>query len=116
MTVFGLFAIVTGCADVVLGPHLLVANGAKLGSGVDDPWLDSQLRFLGAMWAGWGVLMIWSCRHLGSRGGVFDILCAVLFVAGCGRVASCLIHPGSPALLIFAGLEIAAGGHGPPRR
>jgi len=33
---------------------------------------------------------------------------AVLFVAGCGRVASCFIYPGSPALLVFfAALELA---------
>lgn len=107
MTVFGLFAILTGCADVLLGPHLLVANGAALGSSVNEPWLDSQLRFLGAMWAGWGVLMVWACQDLRARGGVFVILGAVLFVGGLGRVASLVIHPGSPDLLMFfAGLEI----------
>ena len=37
LTTFGLFAVLTGSADVVLGPHLLVANGAALGSSVDDP-------------------------------------------------------------------------------
>jgi hypothetical protein len=31
LTVFGLFAVVTGCADVLLGPHVLVANGAGIG-------------------------------------------------------------------------------------
>lgn len=107
IAVFGLFAIITGCADVLLGPHLLVANGAALGPSVNEPWLDSQLRFLGSMWAGWGVLMIWACRDLRSRGDVFDILSAVLFLGGCGRIASLLIHPGSPSLLIFfAGLEV----------
>jgi hypothetical protein len=28
LAVFGLFAVVTGSTDVILGPHLLVANGA----------------------------------------------------------------------------------------
>jgi hypothetical protein len=108
LTVFGFFAVLTGSADVVLGPHLLVANGAALGSSVNDPWLDSQLRFLGAMWAGWGALSIWTCRDLRARGQVFEILSAVFFVAGCGRVASCFVHPGSPALLeFFAALELA---------
>jgi hypothetical protein len=31
LTVFGFFAVLTGSADVVLGPHLLVANGAAWG-------------------------------------------------------------------------------------
>lgn len=74
---------------------------------MNDPWLDSQMRFLGAMWAGWGVLMIWACRNLDARGDVFDILAAVLFLGGCGRIASLLIHADSPGLLMsFAGLEI----------
>ena len=100
MTVFGALAILAGSGDVVLGPHLLVLNGAKLGPAAGEPWLDSQLR-LGAMWAGWGALMIWACRDLRARGHVFDILLAVLFVAGCGRALSALLHPGSPALLVF---------------
>ena len=108
ISLFGLFAIPTGCAAVLLGPHLLVANGAALGASVKDPWLDSQLRFLGATWAGWGVMLIWACRDLRARGQLFEILGAVLFVAGCGRVASCFIYPGSPALLVFfAALELA---------
>ena len=67
LTLSGLFAILTVCADVLLGPHLLVANGAALRASVNDPWLDSQLLFLGAMWAGWGVMLIWSCRDLRAR-------------------------------------------------
>jgi len=107
LSLFGLFAILTGCADVLLGPPLLVAKGAALGASVNDPWLDSQLRFLGAT-GGVGVMLIWACRDLRARGQVFEILGAVLFVAGCGRVASCFIYPGSPALLVFfAALELA---------
>ena len=108
LTVFGVFAILTGCSDVAIGPYLLVANGATLRTAVDDQWLDSQLRFLGTMWAGWGVMLIWTCRDLRARGRVFEIPATVLFAAGCGRMASCLIHPGSPALpVFFAALELA---------
>jgi hypothetical protein len=113
MTAFGLFAIATGSSDVILGSRLLVMIGADLGAAVNEPWVDSQLRFLGAIWAGWGVLMVWACRDLRVRGSLFDLLLAFLFVAACGRTVSLFLYPGSPATLVgFVILEFVLVGGG----
>ncbi|MEP9380553.1 DUF4345 domain-containing protein [Aquabacter sp. CN5-332] len=113
MTAFGLFAIATGSSDVILGSRLLVMIGADLGAAVNEPWVDSQLRFLGAIWAGWGVLMIWACRDLKARGSLFDLLLGFLFVAACGRTISLILYPGSPTTLVaFVVLEFVLVGAG----
>lgn len=55
---FALFAILTGLGDVLFGTRMLSASEPRLAEAVlAHPVLDSQLRYLGAMWAGLGAVL-----------------------------------------------------------
>ncbi|TAM13054.1 MAG: DUF4345 domain-containing protein [Nevskiaceae bacterium] len=81
-------ALVTGAIDVLVGLRGQKLIGAALGEGYRDPLLNSQFRYLGAVWFGFGVLL-WYCtlgipEHAGLLYGAF----AVVFLGGLGRIAS----------------------------
>ncbi|KAK4934721.1 hypothetical protein LTR10_024094 [Elasticomyces elasticus] len=85
-----LFSICTGTADVLLG-----ASSVDFFAGhtfpVNSPatvFADSQLRFLGGMWAGWGVMMWWASNDLRARRTPLALLGGIMLFAGIGRVIS----------------------------
>jgi Domain of unknown function (DUF4345) len=112
LRIFAVFAVVTGSLDLLFGGGLLVASGAVLATGsATDPLIDSQLRFLGAIWAGYGVMLWWTAGNLRSRMTPLAILSATMFVAGLGRTGSALLHGiPSPLVIVFIAIELI----GPP--
>jgi hypothetical protein len=53
LRVFAIFAIVTGALDIISGTLPLTAGGAHLvPSSTADVVLNSQIKFMGAIWCG----------------------------------------------------------------
>lgn len=85
---FAMLALVTGAADVAIGLSGQQMIGAALSEGYTDPLLNSQVRYLGSIWFGFGALL-WYClndvkRHAAILGGAF----LIVFLGGLGRIAS----------------------------
>ncbi len=60
LAVLGLIPILTGVLDLFLGASSLNVDGASLSSEVvSNIVLDSQIRFLGAIWFGFGIILYW---------------------------------------------------------
>jgi hypothetical protein len=84
-----LIAVLTGFMDVVVGAV------AQLNIGIDlpeqalrDPVLDSQVRFLGAIWFGFGVLIIYGLYDLFNRRVLLQGAMFFVILGGIGRFAS----------------------------
>lgn len=105
---FAIFAVATGATDVTLGGTLLAASGANLAIGASaDPLVDSQLRFFGAVWAGYGALLWWAAERPWERRRPLFILAITMVLAGIGRAASASIYGvASPAIPVFIALEL----------
>ncbi|KAI1618380.1 hypothetical protein EDD37DRAFT_663188 [Exophiala viscosa] len=104
-----LFSICTGTADVLLGASS-VYNFSGHPFPVNSPaavFIDSQLRFLGGMWAGWGVMMWWASNDLRSRRTPLALLGGIMAFSGTGRVISGLKHGfGSKVVAAAAAVEL----------
>jgi hypothetical protein len=75
--------------DLVLGARVLSAAGAALsGEALSDPVLKSHIRFWGAIWFGFGVVLYVVARDLHAHALWFRLLCGVLFLSGIGRAVS----------------------------
>lgn len=104
-----LIALLTGAMDVIVG----IAGQANVGAGLAasppiDAVLDSQVRFLGAIWLGFGSIMLICLRDIHRDGPIIQTCFGVLVLGGFGRVASLVIH-GAPANMtgsIFVGVAL----------
>ena len=91
-----LIALLTGAMDVIVG----VAGQANIGVGAAaaaplDPVLDSQVRFLGAVWLGLGAIQLFCLGDLRRYGTILQLCFASVVLGGVGRVLS-LIQVGQP--------------------
>lgn len=92
-----LLAQLTGAMDVIVG----VAGQANIGVGAAaagpfDPVLDSQVRFLGAVWFGLGAIQLVCLGDLRRYGAILQLCFGIVFLGGIGRVLS-LLQVGQPA-------------------
>lgn len=79
--------------DVCLGIGMINSISGPLPTGSPAIALvDSQIRFLGAMWAGYGVMLWWTSCDLQTRRTPQGLLAGIMFVGGLGRLASGLSH------------------------
>ena len=94
LKVFSLFSISTGTADVVLGASMIPSFGSHqfLVNSPATAFADSQLRFLGAMWAGWGAMLWWVSDDLETRCAPLAILGSIMVLAGMGRMIGGMRH------------------------
>ena len=53
---------------------------------------DSQIRFLGSVWAGYGVMLWWASNSLKTRRVPLALLGGIMFAGGLGRTLSALKH------------------------
>lgn len=91
------FAILTGGLDLLLGMKGQKNIGAGLTpEGFADPLLNSQFRYLGTMWLGFGAALILALSDLERYEVLFVGAMAMMFLGGLGRLAS-LIQFGMPA-------------------
>jgi len=101
-------ALLTGAIDLLLGLKGQKAIGADLSpKAFDDALLNSQLRYLGAIWFGFGGLLLLCLTDLGKYSVLLQGALAVVFLGGLGRIAS-MIQFGLPAASRGKALVIAA--------
>ena len=105
-----LLAFATGAIDMVAGVRLLIAGGGRLASVADDPVLNSQIGFWGAIWFGFGVVLWRASMHLRDEVDLFRILCGITALSGLARLGAAIAYglPG-PALTAAMVVEIVAG-------
>ncbi|QIW98149.1 hypothetical protein AMS68_003667 [Peltaster fructicola] len=86
-----LFALATGSMDMVLGSGALSLPAS---TPIKGPMavMDSQLSFLGAVWAGYGAALWWASNDMKARRELLGILGMVMFVGGLARINSYFKH------------------------
>lgn len=90
-------ALLTGAMDVIVG----VQGQAHIGVSAAavppfDPVLDSQIRFLGAVWLGLGAIQLLCLGDLRRYGPMLHLCFAIVVLGGVGRAVS-LVQVGHPA-------------------
>lgn len=96
----------TGVVDMAGGLWILIQGGLELPSAVAaDPTLNSQVRFWGAVWFGWGLLLWWVAGDPRERGQPLRILMATLFLSGLARLPAMFLY-GMPASPLIAATTI----------
>ena len=105
---FALFAIVTGTLDIIVGLRLLAGSGAAIPAPAAlDPMLNSHIKYMGAVWCGFGVALLWTVQNLRERAAMLHILLGTVFLGGMGRALSAVLFGvGSPLLAIFIAIEL----------
>jgi len=100
----------TGVADIFYGEGLLNVAGARLENAANDPVLNSQIGFWGAIWLGFGFILWRASSHLRDEADLFRLLCGTLVVSGLARFASMMMYgfPG-PILMFAMAVELGAG-------
>jgi len=89
--ILGLIAIATGVNDFWRGAAVKGDFG-ELGVLVNDPTLNFTLRFLGGIWMGFGVLLIFFVTDLDRYKIALLISFGLVVIAGLGRVISIVKH------------------------
>ena len=96
--------------DVVIG----VAGQANIGVGNAasvplDPVLDSQVRFLGAVWLGLGAIQLVCLGDLRRYSTILQLCFAIVILGGIGRALSLLQagHPSSDIGTVFIAVALA---------
>jgi hypothetical protein len=90
--ILGLIAIVTGANDFWNGAYVQGDFGKHLGESVNDPTLNFTLRFLGAIWMGFGVLLILFVTDLQRYQIPLLVSFGIVILGGIGRLISILKH------------------------
>ncbi len=101
--ILGLVPVLTGLATM-LGVHDPIYQGLGLPA---DPLLDSNLRFLGGVWLGLGLVVLWIVPRILSHVVLFRVAWLMIFLGGTGRLASLFLVGLPPVPFIaFTALEI----------
>jgi hypothetical protein len=103
LAILGLIPILTGGLDLILGAHSLNVAGSLLPSEVlNDIVLDSQIRFLAAIWFGIGIILYWIIPAIDKQTMLFRLLAGGIFLGGIGRVSSAVMVGTPPIQFIGA--------------
>jgi Domain of unknown function (DUF4345) len=90
--VLGLIPILTGGLDLMLGTSALNIAGASVSSEVlNNAVLDSQTRFLGAIWFGIGIILYWVLPSIEKQTALLRLLMGGIFLGGIGRLTSAFL-------------------------
>ncbi|MEV8315116.1 DUF4345 domain-containing protein [Streptomyces sp. NPDC059900] len=91
--VLRVFAWVMGVACVAIGLfHVIGGNAAIPGEADAGATIDSLGRFLGAIFAGYGLVWLWAARQDPVPARVVRWLAAVFLLGGVGRLLSLAVH------------------------
>jgi Domain of unknown function (DUF4345) len=106
--ILGLIPILTGGLDLIVGASALNLAGASIAPEVlDNVVLDSQIRFLGSIWLGIGIVLYWILPAIEKQTILFRLLLGIIFLGGIGRLTSVFLVGVPPIELIAAtGLEL----------
>jgi hypothetical protein len=92
-----LVPLLTGLVDLALGAGALRAVSVDLPlAALESATLNSQLRFFGAIWFGFGILLWVVAGDLVQHATWFRLMCWILILSGVGRLAS-MMQFGLPA-------------------
>jgi hypothetical protein len=87
--VWALIPLFTGVMAILLGPSFWQNAGLELSAaGISDPMLDSQVRFLGTIWFGYGVLLCVCVSDLEKYANLLRGALFLVFLAGIARLVS----------------------------
>jgi len=90
--ILGAIAILTGVNDFWNGAAVEGDFGKHLGESVNDPTLNFTIRFLGAIWTGFGVLLILFVTDLERYQVPLLVSFGIVIFGGIGRVISIVKH------------------------
>jgi hypothetical protein len=92
LAILGLIPILTGGLDFVLGARSLHVVGSLMPlDAVNDVVLDSQIRFLAAIWLGVGIILYWVIPSIDRQTTLFRLLMGGIFLGGIGRMSSVVL-------------------------
>jgi hypothetical protein len=108
LAILALIPILTGGLDLFLGARALnVAGGVFPPEVISNAFLDSQIRFLGAIWFGIGVMMYWIIPSIDQQTTLFRLLAGAIFLGGIGRLSSAFLVGLPPSeFIVFIALEL----------
>jgi hypothetical protein len=86
------FAVATGSVDLCLGTSALGGSQVFTPGSTITAIADSQIRFFGSVWAGYGVMLWWTSNDLRTRQTPLALLGGISFVAGLGRLLASSKH------------------------
>lgn len=100
LRVLAVIPIVAGLASMLLGAGAVPGRAA-------DVNLESELRYYGAFYAGFGLFLWWIAGSIASRGRELRLAAAVLFCGGLARALGIAVD-GRPAAdyLVLLALEL----------
>lgn len=82
-------ALAMGAACAAIGlAHVLLGNGSVPGLGGSNATVDSEERFFGAVFVGYGLAWLWTARRVPIPSAPVRALAAIMLVGGLGRVLS----------------------------
>lgn len=103
--IFCLLPLVTGPLDLAQGVRVLRPASAMIPERVAaDPALNSEVKFFGAIWFGYGLTLWRASADPRANAGLFRLLLGILFLSGIGRAAAA-VQFGRPGRL-FAGAMV----------
>jgi Domain of unknown function (DUF4345) len=92
LAILGLIPILTGGLDLILGARSLRVVGSSMPLGnLNDVVLDSQIRFLAAIWFGVGIILYWVIPSIDKQTTLFRLLMGGIFLGGIGRMSSAVL-------------------------
>lgn len=87
--IWALLPLLTGLMDIIVGPSAWAGVGVMLSpAGFADQVLDSQVRFLGTLWFGYGVLLLCCIRQPQKYAAILRGALAIIFIGGIARLIS----------------------------
>lgn len=103
---FCLLPFATGAMDIAIGAASLARIDSPLpADALSDPVLDSQIRFFGAIWLGYGLCLWLAAGEMDKRPQGFRLMMAILFLSGLGRLVSAL-SVGWPSAPLVGGMAV----------
>jgi hypothetical protein len=100
-----LLIVFAGMAQLVDGVSFLLIAGAPVASIFNDPVLNSQVRFWGAIWFGFGIVLWHASNRLESDPALFRLLCGILGLSGLARLESAVVF-GLPGPMLTSAMAI----------
>ena len=94
LTIVGAVAVTFGTLGVLMG-----GDGVLHGGHVSAN-IDTEMRFFAAWYVGGGLFTVRAARRLETEGTTIRIICAVWFLAACGRALS-IVTKGAPDALFI---------------
>ncbi len=114
VSLIAFLAIITGLGTLIYGVEF--QQGLGVLAGYDDAVMNSQLRHLGAIWCGYGFLLLYCLKNLPERHRLLAYALAFIVLGGIGRLIT-LWQFGLPEITvsrIFMGVSLTVSLIGVP--